>query len=98
MTKETTPPKGLRRDGESLASHHGLRHQITGLLQRSSIMVDKVTSTPRSKLGEHLGAVFDTTMLALSRALVVFLGMTDRVRLPIVTGAVAPRMSCATAT
>jgi mRNA interferase MazF len=38
-------------------------------------MVDKVTTMPRSKLGEHIGAVTDTDMLALSRALVVFLGL-----------------------
>jgi mRNA interferase MazF len=46
-----------------------------GLSQLSSIMVDKVTTMPRSKLGEHIGAVTDTDMLALSRALVIFLGL-----------------------
>lgn len=48
----------------------------TGLAQTSSIMVDKLTTMPRSKLGERVGAVSDTDMLALSRALVVFLGIT----------------------
>jgi mRNA interferase MazF len=47
----------------------------TGLAQPSSIMVDKLTTMPRSKLGEHIGRVPDTDMLALSRALVVFLGL-----------------------
>lgn len=47
----------------------------TGLTQPSSIMVDKVTTMPRSKLGEHIGQVSDTEMLALSRSLVVFLGL-----------------------
>jgi mRNA interferase MazF len=47
----------------------------TGLSRPSSIMVDKVTTMPRSKLGEHVGAVTDTDMLALSRALVVFLSL-----------------------
>lgn len=47
----------------------------TGLTQPSSIMVDKLTTMPRSKLGGHIGAVSDTDMLALSRALVVFLGL-----------------------
>jgi mRNA interferase MazF len=47
----------------------------TGLSQRSSIMVDKLTTMPRSKLGEHIGEVSDTGMLVLSRALVVFLGI-----------------------
>ena len=45
------------------------------LSRPSSIMVDKLTTMPRSKLGEHIGQVADTDMLALSRALVVFLGL-----------------------
>jgi len=47
----------------------------TGLTQPSSIMVDKLTTMPRSKLGEHIGKVSDTDLLALSRALVVFLSL-----------------------
>jgi len=47
----------------------------TGLSQPSGITVDKLTTMPRSKLGEHIGQVPDTDMLALSRALVVFLGL-----------------------
>lgn len=49
--------------------------QSTGLDQSSSIMVDKVTTMPRSKLGRQMGTTSDTDMLALSRALVVFLGI-----------------------
>ncbi|MGI8949407.1 MAG: type II toxin-antitoxin system PemK/MazF family toxin, partial [Ornithinimicrobium sp.] len=33
----------------------------TGLARPGSIMVDKVTTMPRTKLGEHIGAVSDTT-------------------------------------
>ncbi len=47
----------------------------TALSQPSSIMIDKLTTMPRSKLDQHIGAVSDTDMLALSRALVVFLGL-----------------------
>jgi mRNA interferase MazF len=47
----------------------------TGLAQPSSLMVDKLTTMPRSKLGERIGAVSDTDMLSLSRSLVVFLGL-----------------------
>lgn len=47
----------------------------TGLAQASNIMVDKITTMPRTKLGECLGVASDTNMLALSRALVVFLGL-----------------------
>jgi len=46
-----------------------------GLDQPSSLMVDKLTTMPRSKLGERIGAVSDTDMLALSPSLVVFLGL-----------------------
>ena len=48
---------------------------VSGLEQPSSIMVDKLTTMPRSKLGQHIGKVSDTDMLALARALVVFLGL-----------------------
>ena len=47
-----------------------------GLGAPSSIMVDKVTTMPRSKLGERIGKVSDADMLALSRGLLVFLGFT----------------------
>lgn len=48
---------------------------VSGLTQPSSIMVDKLTTMPRSKLGQHIGTVPDTHMLTLARALVVFLGL-----------------------
>lgn len=47
----------------------------TGLDRPSRIMVDKLTTMPRSKLGERIGQVRDTDMVALARALVVFLGL-----------------------
>jgi mRNA interferase MazF len=46
-----------------------------GLDAPSSIMLEKATTMPRSKLGERIGKVSDTDMLALSRGLVVFLGL-----------------------
>lgn len=47
----------------------------SGLAQPSNIMVDKLTTMPRSKLDQYIGGVSDTDMLALSRAMVVFLGL-----------------------
>jgi mRNA interferase MazF len=47
----------------------------TGLTDPSSIMVDKVTTMPRSKLGGRIGRVEHADMLALARSLVVFLGL-----------------------
>lgn len=46
-----------------------------GLDAPSSIMLDKVTTMPRSNLGERIGKVSDADMLALSRGVVVFLGV-----------------------
>jgi mRNA interferase MazF len=46
-----------------------------GLDAPSSIMLDKVTTMPRSKLGERIGKVSDADVVALSRGLVVFLGI-----------------------
>jgi len=46
-----------------------------GLAEPSRIMLDKVTTMPRSKLGDRIGRVSDTDMATLSRGLVVFLGL-----------------------
>lgn len=46
-----------------------------GLAQPSNLMVDKLTTIRRSKLGERIGAVSDADMVALSRGLLVFLGL-----------------------
>ena len=45
-----------------------------GLDVPSSIMLDKVTTMPRSRLAERLGKVSDADMRKLSRGLLVFLG------------------------
>ncbi|EUA20664.1 pemK-like family protein [Mycobacterium xenopi 3993] len=49
--------------------------ELNGLAAPSSIMLDKVTTMPRSKLGELIGNVSDAEMLEVSRRLVVFLGL-----------------------
>ncbi len=46
-----------------------------GLEQRSSLMVDKVTTIPKSSLGELLGRLRDEELLQLNRSLIVFLGL-----------------------
>jgi len=48
--------------------------EVTGIRESSRLMVDKVTSIPRSKLGERVGLLSDDDMIRLSR-LVVFLGL-----------------------
>lgn len=47
----------------------------TGIRESSRLMVDKVTTIPRSKLGERVGQLSDDDVIRLSRALVVFLGL-----------------------
>lgn len=48
---------------------------LNGLDQPSRLMVDKVTTVPRANLAEHLGRLPDADLVALNRALVVFLGL-----------------------
>lgn len=51
-----------------------------GLLVDSSIMVDKVTTIPRTKLGRRIGALSEAEMSTLNQAIVVFLGLTKASR------------------
>jgi mRNA interferase MazF len=46
-----------------------------GLHEPCSLMVDKVTTVPRAKLGQHVGRLSDEDMVRLVRSLVVFLGL-----------------------
>jgi mRNA interferase MazF len=47
----------------------------TGLTRSSRLMVDKVTTVPRSSLTDHIGRLGDSDIVRLNRALFVFLGM-----------------------
>ena len=47
----------------------------SGLSKSSRLMVDKVTTMPRTRLGERIGRISDTEMLSLERSLIVFLGL-----------------------
>lgn len=49
--------------------------ESNGLRKSSQIMVDKVQTISREKLGEVFGRVTEEDMLAVSRALAVFLGV-----------------------
>jgi len=49
--------------------------EMTGIGESSRLMLDKVTTIPRSKLGERVGQLSDDDMIKLLRALVVFLGL-----------------------
>lgn len=47
----------------------------SGLHEVSSLMVDKITTVPRQRLGERVGRLSDEDMVRLGRAIVVFLGL-----------------------
>lgn len=47
----------------------------SGLHTSTSIMIDKVTTIRRARLRERIGQVDHTTMVAVERSLVVFLGI-----------------------
>lgn len=46
-----------------------------GLNEPSSLMIDKLTTVRRAKLGERIGRLADEDMVRLDRAVVVFLGL-----------------------
>ena len=49
--------------------------QLNGLDQPWSLMVDKLTTVPRSSLGDQIGRLGDQDLVRLDRAIVVFLGL-----------------------
>ena len=46
-----------------------------GLSSASRLMVDKVTTVPKARLGKRIGRLNDADMARLNRALTVFLGL-----------------------
>lgn len=48
---------------------------VNGLREPCSLMVDKIATVPRSKLGERIGRLSDEEMVRLGRAILVFFGL-----------------------
>ena len=48
---------------------------VNGLDRASRLMVDKVTTVPKAKLGKRIGRLADSDVVRLNRALVIFLGL-----------------------
>lgn len=46
-----------------------------GLHQISRIMVDKITTVPKAKLGSRIGSLDEEDLVRLNQAIVVFLGL-----------------------
>jgi mRNA interferase MazF len=51
-----------------------------GLRAMSRLMVDKLTTVPKEKLGERLGQLADEDVLRLNQAILVFLGLAGSPR------------------
>jgi mRNA interferase MazF len=51
-----------------------------GLNEPCRLMVDKITTVPRSRIGSRVGCLEDEHILSLNRAIVVFLGLADTAR------------------
>jgi mRNA interferase MazF len=50
-------------------------NELNGLRTESRLMVDKITTIPRSKVGARVGRLNDEDLARLSRAMLVFLGL-----------------------
>jgi mRNA interferase MazF len=49
--------------------------EANGLRTASRLMVDKITTVPKSKLGTRAGRLSDSDLIRLNRAVVLFLGI-----------------------
>ena len=49
-----------------------------GLTMQSRLMVDKITTVPRHKMGAHIGVLSSDDLLRLNQALALFLGLASR--------------------
>jgi mRNA interferase MazF len=50
-------------------------NERNGLRAPCRLMVDKVTTVPKSKVGAHIGRLDDEDVLRLNQAVLVFLGL-----------------------
>ena len=51
-------------------------NERNGLRSSSRLMVDKITTVPKSKVGERVGRLDDEDIIRLNQAMIVFLGLT----------------------
>jgi mRNA interferase MazF len=51
--------------------------EMNGLREPCSLMVDKITTVPRSRLEERIGRLGDDDMIRLARSVVVFVGLAS---------------------
>ncbi|TPJ31413.1 type II toxin-antitoxin system PemK/MazF family toxin [Mesorhizobium sp. B2-7-2] len=51
-------------------------NESNGLRSPSRLMVDKITSVPKSKVGDRIGRLDEEAMVRFNQAVMVFLGLT----------------------
>lgn len=56
-------------------------NERNGLVSPSKLMVDKLTTAPREKLGSYIGRLDDEDLVRLNQAILVFLGLAASPRL-----------------
>lgn len=56
-------------------------NERNGLRSTSRLMVDKITTVPRSKVGDRIGRLDDADLVRLNQAAMVFLGLAVSPRL-----------------
>lgn len=49
--------------------------KLNGLQDPSRLMVDKITTVPRSKIGKRVGRLADDDLVRVGQAMMVFLGL-----------------------
>jgi mRNA interferase MazF len=54
--------------------------EVNGLNSLSTLMVDKITTVPRDKIGRRVGQLRDEDLLRLNQAMIVFLGLARSAR------------------
>jgi mRNA interferase MazF len=55
-------------------------NDVNGLSVPASLMVDKITTVPKDKIGKHVGQLSDEDVLRLNQAMIVFLGLARSAR------------------
>lgn len=55
-------------------------NERNGLRSPCRLMIDKLTTVPKSKVGARVGRLDDEDILRLNRAIVVFLGLASRAK------------------
>ena len=51
-------------------------NERTGLRSSSRLMVDKITTVPKLRIGKHVGRLDDEDVIRLNQAVMVFFGLT----------------------